>query len=134
MLTTSTDTVLPTDEGMASLEKSGLLSPSEALRMRAAAALQAKLPANYTVMSISEGADHPWARIVARWDGKAMTGDVSAELASAVAPMEVHYAGMSNGMFSWDVDASMPSEEPAAPERVAPEGTLVTFTPPAKTA
>jgi hypothetical protein len=110
------DMVAPTPEGVDSCEKAGLCSPAEANAMRSCAVLQAKLPDQYRVVGHSDGANHPWVRVAARWDGKAVDGDVSKELGEAVKPLTVSFAGFAGGMFAWMVQAPPPEEFGKEPE------------------
>jgi hypothetical protein len=128
------DKTAMTKEGVDSLLKAGLCSSHEAAAMAAMVMLQAKVPPAYKVMGQRNGADHPWMIVTARWDGKPVDGDVSKELADAVKPLAISYAGFVDGMFSWAVEA--PTEEtwvekPDPGKAATGGGTPVTFVSPA---
>jgi hypothetical protein len=94
-----------TADGIASLLKAGLCTPHEAEAMNAMAMLLGKMPPTYSVLGQRNGADHPWMMVTARWDGNPVDGDVSKELTEAVKPLAVSYAGFTDGIFSWAVEA-----------------------------
>jgi hypothetical protein len=131
------DAVKPTKEGIESLAIRHLCSPGEMAAMRSMAALRAKLPDAYRVVGHRPGVDHPWVHVAARWDGNALSDDVSAEIREAVKPMMVRYAGFDDGMFSWMVQAPTPEDEETSKDapKAQAEGTPVVFAtaPPAQT-
>ena len=105
------DSVTPTSDGLDSLRQAGMCTDEHLAMMRSMMLLQAKLPAAYRVVDSREGADHPWIRVRARWDGKPLNGDPSEEIAEAVKPLTVRRPNYKDGLFSWMVQAPDPDEK-----------------------
>lgn len=99
------DNVVPTVDGIASLQAMGVVTPDDADQMRALAMLREKLPEGFSAMRWHRGADHPWVTVAAMWDGQPIDGDVSAALREAVAPLEVRDPNFFDGQFYWAVEA-----------------------------
>jgi hypothetical protein len=109
------DKVKPSIDGLQSLVERQAMLPYTAARLMAANIVQEKLdPAVYQVIGVTDGADHSWVTVVAKWDGKPLKGDPSEEVAKAVAPLACRFSGIdSNLMFSWSIE--MPAVEPEKP-------------------
>jgi hypothetical protein len=110
-----TDSVAPSNDGIRSLVERLAMLPSTADRLMAANMVREKLdPTVYKVIGVTDGVDHPWVRVVAKWDGKPLKDDPSEEVARAVAPLACRFTGIdSNLMFSWSIEA--PTVEPEKP-------------------
>lgn len=99
------DFVVPTADGIASLQAAGMCSPDDAEAMRAVMMLQEKLPENCRAVGLMAGVMQPWVDVCATWDGQPIDGDVSAALREAVAPLEVRAPSFEDGEFHWAVEA-----------------------------
>lgn len=99
------DNVVPTADGISSLQAAGLCSPDDADAMRVVMMLQEKLPENCRAMGLMAGVTQPWVDVCAMWDGQPIDGDVSAALRDAVAPLEVRDPSFEDGEFHWAVEA-----------------------------
>lgn len=103
------DVVMPSAEGMdAMAEKPRLCSPQDLEVMRSRMALQAAFdkaePGVFMVTEWSAGADRPWLRVEARWNGQEIDED-KLDIAEMVKPLNVSFGGFHDGMFMWSVEA-----------------------------